>query len=94
MAELARRRETLISLAEAQREQLRGIFGELKMPVSLVSTGFALSRILKLAPAVTLGLTAFFLIFRRRRLAKPSQLIGIGWMVLRLMQALGLKRRA
>lgn len=93
LSELARRRESLISRAEAQREHLRNILHEMRKPFRLVGTGLALHPILKLTPAAALGLTAFFLIFRPRRKPKRPKLVGIGWLFLRLLRALGLGRR-
>jgi hypothetical protein len=94
LSESARRRESLISRAEAQREDLRNILHEMRKPFRLVGAGLALHPILKLTPAVGLGLTAFYLIFRPRRKPKRPQLIGIvGWLFLRLLRALGLGRR-
>jgi hypothetical protein len=65
----------------------------MRKPFSLVGAGLALHPILKLTPPVALALTAFFLIFRPRRKPKRPLLIGIRWLFLRLLRALGLRRR-
>jgi hypothetical protein len=94
LVELERRRQILISRAEAQREKLRTVVDDIRKPLRLIGGGLALSQILKLTPVVALGIAASRLVFRPRRIAKRPKRLGLGWLILRLLGMLGLGRRS
>ena len=83
-AELARRREYLISRSAAERELLARNCRQLENSLRFIQTARGLIQLLVRPPTWLLGLTALFLGKRRNKLGLP---LGLFWLILRRFQA-------
>jgi hypothetical protein len=86
LAELARRREILISRSAAQREELAQAYQDLRRPLQIVKMMVGLAQTLAAHPELAAGLGAFFIGSGRWR-KLPLQL-WMGWQALRPLRFL------
>ncbi|MGH7773951.1 MAG: YqjK family protein [Candidatus Binatia bacterium] len=93
LAELARRRESLISRAAAQRDQLAQSYQPLQRSIRFVSRVVGLMQFFKAHPALVMGVTALIVSARWGKLGKLPQRLWMGWQILQPLQAWWSRKR-
>ena len=90
LAELARRRESLVIRSAAERERLARNCLRFEKSLRFIQTAGGLIHLLRKPPAWLLGLAALFLGKRGKRFSLP---LGLFWLVLRRFRAWRLRER-
>lgn len=94
LAELARRRESLISQSAGQREQLSQAYQRLLSSIQFVKIALGAIRVIKAHPAAVMGLTALLAGTRWTKFPRLGRWLWMGWTILKPFQAWRSRRRA
>lgn len=93
LAELTRRRESLIAQLAAQRDQLAQAHLQIKGPVQLIKAAITGVQTLKASSTAAMSLAALFFGSRRWKYRKWPLWLFLTWLILRSLRGLRPKRR-
>ncbi|HEY3304424.1 MAG TPA: hypothetical protein VGL70_12905 [Candidatus Binatia bacterium] len=93
LAELARRRESLIVRSGGQRERLAESYEHLAQSLKWTRLAMGLVQKIKASPSALVGVTAY-LGSRRTKFRRLGNWLSLGWTIFRAIRARRARRRA